>query len=153
MLVTNLVLQANEQIKQQSVKSSSIILALTDGKLAVYVHELTVKQVIFILTTALNVAYLPPSLAFLPQRSLKLNSAFFLIQKIKPFFFLTYSFAQVSVHLFICTLFHDVFSFSFFKFQPVAHHPRIYLNCRLTKRGNMALVFTVWVSKTLMSSR
>uniref|UniRef100_A0A3Q4MXM3 VWFA domain-containing protein n=1 Tax=Neolamprologus brichardi TaxID=32507 RepID=A0A3Q4MXM3_NEOBR len=28
--------QANEQIKQQSVKSSSIILALTDGKLAVY---------------------------------------------------------------------------------------------------------------------
>lgn len=150
MLVTNLVLQANEQIKQQSVKSSSIILALTDGKLAVYVHELTVKQVIFILTTALNVAYLPPSLAFLPQRSLKLNSAFFLIQKIKTFF-LTYSFAEVSVHLFICTLFHDVFSF--FKFQPVAHHPRIYLNCRLTKRGNMALVFTVWVSKTLMSSR
>lgn len=150
MLVTNLVLQANEQIKQQSLKSSSIILALTDGKLAVYVHELTVKQVIFILTTALNVAYLPPSLAFLPQRSLKLNSAFFLIQKIKTFF-LTYSFAQVSVHLFICTLFHDVFSF--FKFQPVAHHPRIYLNCRLTKRGNMALVFTVWVSKTLMSSR
>lgn len=150
MLVTNLVLQANEQIKQQSLKSSSIILALTDGKLAVYVHELTVKQVIFILTTALNVAYLPPSLAFLPQRSLKLNSAFFLIQKIKTFF-LTYSFAEVSVHLFICTLFHDVFSF--FKFQPVAHHPRIYLNCRLTKRGNMALVFTVWVSKTLMSSR
>lgn len=150
MLVTNLVLQANEQIKQQSLKSSSIILALTDGKLAVYVHELTVKQVIFILTTALNVAYLPPSLAFLPQRSLKLNSAFFLIQKIKTFFF-TYSFAEVSVHLFICTLFHDVFSF--FKFQPVAHHPRIYLNCRLTKRGNMALVFTVWVSKTLMSSR
>lgn len=150
MLVTNLVLQANEQIKQQSLKSSSIILALTDGKLAVYVHELTVKQVIFILTTALNVAYLPPSLAFLLQRSLKLNSAFFLIQKIKTFF-LTYSFAEVSVHLFICTLFHDVFSF--FKFQPVAHHPRIYLNCRLTKRGNMALVFTVWVSKTLMSSR
>lgn len=150
MLVTNLVLQANEQIKQQSLKSSSIILALTDGKLAVYVHELTAKQVIFILTTALNVAYLPPSLAFLPQRSLKLNSAFFLIQKIKTFF-LTYSFAEVSVHLFICTLFHDVFSF--FKFQPVAHHPRIYLNCRLTKRGNMALVFTVWVSKTLMSSR
>lgn len=150
MFVTNLVLQANEQIKQQSVKSSSIILALTDGKLAVYVHELTVKQVIFILTTALNVAYLPPSLAFLPQHSLKLNSAFFLIQKIKTFF-LTYSFAEVSVHLFICTLFHDVFSF--FKFQPVAHHPRIYLNCRLTKRGNMALVFTVWVSKTLMSSR
>lgn len=36
--------QANEQIKQQSLKSSSIILALTDGKLAVYVHELTVKQ-------------------------------------------------------------------------------------------------------------
>lgn len=150
MLVTNLVLQANEQIKQQSLKSSSIILALTDGKLAVYVHELTVKQVIFILTTALNVAYLPPFLAFLPQHSLKLNSAFFLIQKIKTFF-LTYSFAEVSVHLFICTLFHDVFSF--FKFQPVAHHPRIYLNCRLTKRGNMALVFTVWVSKTLMSSR
>lgn len=36
--------QANEQIKQQTVKSSSIILALTDGKLAVYVHQLTVKQ-------------------------------------------------------------------------------------------------------------
>uniref|UniRef100_A0A669ERM4 Anthrax toxin receptor n=1 Tax=Oreochromis niloticus TaxID=8128 RepID=A0A669ERM4_ORENI len=36
--------QATEQIQQQSVKSSSIILALTDGKLAVYVHELTVKQ-------------------------------------------------------------------------------------------------------------
>lgn len=148
MLVTNLVLQANEQIKQQSLKSSSIILALTDGKLAVYVHELTVKQVIFILTTALNVAYLPPSLAFLPQRSLKLNSAFFLIQKIKTSFF----------NLFICRsicLFALCFMmfFSFFKFQPVAHHPRIYLNCRLTKRGNMALVFTVWVSKTLMSSR
>lgn len=65
MLVTNLVLQANEQIKQQSVKSSSIILALTDGKLAVYVHQLTVKQVIFILTTALNVACLPPFPCFL----------------------------------------------------------------------------------------
>uniref|UniRef100_A0A3Q0QZK3 Anthrax toxin receptor n=1 Tax=Amphilophus citrinellus TaxID=61819 RepID=A0A3Q0QZK3_AMPCI len=36
--------KASEQIQQQSVKSSSIILALTDGKLAVYVHELTVKQ-------------------------------------------------------------------------------------------------------------
>uniref|UniRef100_A0A3P8NCB8 Anthrax toxin receptor n=1 Tax=Astatotilapia calliptera TaxID=8154 RepID=A0A3P8NCB8_ASTCA len=36
--------QANEQIKQQSLKSSSIILALTDGKLAVYVHELTADE-------------------------------------------------------------------------------------------------------------
>uniref|UniRef100_A0A3Q1H3K2 ANTXR cell adhesion molecule 2a n=1 Tax=Acanthochromis polyacanthus TaxID=80966 RepID=A0A3Q1H3K2_9TELE len=36
--------QATAQIQKQSIKSSSIILALTDGKLAVYVHELTVKQ-------------------------------------------------------------------------------------------------------------
>ncbi|XP_047237624.1 ANTXR cell adhesion molecule 2a [Girardinichthys multiradiatus] len=36
--------QASAQIEQQSTKSSSIILALTDGKLQVYVHELTVKQ-------------------------------------------------------------------------------------------------------------
>ncbi|MEQ2262639.1 hypothetical protein XENORESO_018030, partial [Xenotaenia resolanae] len=36
--------EASAQIKQQSTKSSSIILALTDGKLEVYVHELTVKQ-------------------------------------------------------------------------------------------------------------
>lgn len=94
MLVTNLVLQANEQIKQQSLKSSSIILALTDGKLAVYVHELTVKQVIFILTTALNVAYLPPSLAFLPQRSLKLKLCIFPHSENKNLFFF---------NLFICT--------------------------------------------------
>uniref|UniRef100_A0A8C9XL17 Anthrax toxin receptor n=1 Tax=Sander lucioperca TaxID=283035 RepID=A0A8C9XL17_SANLU len=32
------------QIQTQTTKSSSIILALTDGKLEVYVHELTVKQ-------------------------------------------------------------------------------------------------------------
>lgn len=44
-LKSDLTSQASEQIQQQSVKSSSIILALTDGKLAVYVHELTVKQV------------------------------------------------------------------------------------------------------------
>uniref|UniRef100_A0A3P8TT34 Anthrax toxin receptor n=1 Tax=Amphiprion percula TaxID=161767 RepID=A0A3P8TT34_AMPPE len=36
--------QATAQIQKQSIKSSSIILGLTDGKLAVYVHELTVKQ-------------------------------------------------------------------------------------------------------------
>ncbi|XP_077571885.1 anthrax toxin receptor 2 [Stigmatopora nigra] len=36
--------EATEQIQKQSVKSSSIILGLTDGKLDVYVHELTVKQ-------------------------------------------------------------------------------------------------------------
>lgn len=38
-------LQATEQMKEQTQKSSSIIIALTDGKLDVYVHELTVKQV------------------------------------------------------------------------------------------------------------
>lgn len=38
-------LQATVQIQQQSIKSSSIILALTDGKLSVYVNELTIKQV------------------------------------------------------------------------------------------------------------
>ncbi|XP_035514294.1 ANTXR cell adhesion molecule 2a [Morone saxatilis] len=36
--------QASVQIKAQNIKSSSIILALTDGKLEVYVHELTVKE-------------------------------------------------------------------------------------------------------------
>uniref|UniRef100_A0A8D3DDN4 ANTXR cell adhesion molecule 2a n=1 Tax=Scophthalmus maximus TaxID=52904 RepID=A0A8D3DDN4_SCOMX len=36
--------EASAQIQKQSMKSSSIILALTDGKLAVYVHQLTVKQ-------------------------------------------------------------------------------------------------------------
>ncbi|KAK3538793.1 hypothetical protein QTP86_015914 [Hemibagrus guttatus] len=36
--------KANEQMKEQTKKSSSIIVALTDGKLPVYVHELTVKQ-------------------------------------------------------------------------------------------------------------
>uniref|UniRef100_A0A672Y4P3 Anthrax toxin receptor n=1 Tax=Sphaeramia orbicularis TaxID=375764 RepID=A0A672Y4P3_9TELE len=36
--------QASAQIKKQTIKSSSIILALTDGKLEVYIHELTVKE-------------------------------------------------------------------------------------------------------------
>ncbi|XP_034452057.1 ANTXR cell adhesion molecule 2a isoform X2 [Hippoglossus hippoglossus] len=36
--------EALEQIQKQSKKSSSIILALTDGKLDVYIHELTVKE-------------------------------------------------------------------------------------------------------------
>ncbi|TSN86071.1 Anthrax toxin receptor 2 [Bagarius yarrelli] len=36
--------QATEQMKEQTTKSSSIIVALTDGKLAVYVHELTVTE-------------------------------------------------------------------------------------------------------------
>ncbi|XP_007547449.1 anthrax toxin receptor 2 [Poecilia formosa] len=36
--------EASAQIKQQSTKSSSIILALTDGKLEVYIHELTKQQ-------------------------------------------------------------------------------------------------------------
>uniref|UniRef100_A0A3B4WFM4 ANTXR cell adhesion molecule 2a n=1 Tax=Seriola lalandi dorsalis TaxID=1841481 RepID=A0A3B4WFM4_SERLL len=36
--------QASAQIEKQPPKSSSIILALTDGKLEVYVHDLTVKQ-------------------------------------------------------------------------------------------------------------
>lgn len=40
-----LLLKASEQIKAQTTKSSSIILALTDGKLPVYVHELTVNEV------------------------------------------------------------------------------------------------------------
>ncbi|XP_035989443.1 anthrax toxin receptor 2-like [Fundulus heteroclitus] len=37
-------LKATAQIKQQSTTSSSIILALTDGKLGVYVHSYTVEQ-------------------------------------------------------------------------------------------------------------
>uniref|UniRef100_A0A4W6EG97 Anthrax toxin receptor n=1 Tax=Lates calcarifer TaxID=8187 RepID=A0A4W6EG97_LATCA len=36
--------EASAQIQKQEVMSSSIILALTDGKLEVYVHELTVKE-------------------------------------------------------------------------------------------------------------
>lgn len=36
--------EASAQIQTQGQKSSSIILALTDGKLEVYVHELTVKH-------------------------------------------------------------------------------------------------------------
>lgn len=44
-----LCLKASAQIQTQTSKSSSIILALTDGKLAVYVHELTVKEVRFTL--------------------------------------------------------------------------------------------------------
>lgn len=36
--------EASLQIQAQGIKSSSIILALTDGKLEVYVHELTVKE-------------------------------------------------------------------------------------------------------------
>ncbi|XP_061529524.1 ANTXR cell adhesion molecule 2a isoform X2 [Phycodurus eques] len=36
--------KATDQIQEQTIKSSSIILALTDGKLEVFVHELTVKQ-------------------------------------------------------------------------------------------------------------
>ncbi|XP_076005530.1 anthrax toxin receptor 2 [Genypterus blacodes] len=36
--------EASAQIRKQTTKSSSIILALTDGKLEVYVHELTVKE-------------------------------------------------------------------------------------------------------------
>lgn len=38
-------LQALEQMKAQSTKRSSIIIALTDGKLDVYPYELTVEQV------------------------------------------------------------------------------------------------------------
>lgn len=38
-------LQATEQMKEQTKKSSSIIVALTDGKLAVYVHDLTINEV------------------------------------------------------------------------------------------------------------
>lgn len=37
--------QASSQIRTHGTKSASIILALTDGKLEVYVHELTVKEV------------------------------------------------------------------------------------------------------------
>uniref|UniRef100_A0A667YB69 Anthrax toxin receptor n=1 Tax=Myripristis murdjan TaxID=586833 RepID=A0A667YB69_9TELE len=36
--------EASAQIQKQTTKSSSIILALTDGKLAVYIHELTVRE-------------------------------------------------------------------------------------------------------------
>uniref|UniRef100_A0A3P8YAJ5 Anthrax toxin receptor n=1 Tax=Esox lucius TaxID=8010 RepID=A0A3P8YAJ5_ESOLU len=36
--------EANSQIKAQTTKSSSIIVALTDGKLDIYVHELTVIE-------------------------------------------------------------------------------------------------------------
>ncbi|XP_061880338.1 ANTXR cell adhesion molecule 2a isoform X1 [Entelurus aequoreus] len=36
--------EATDQIQKQTTKSSSIILALTDGKLEVFVHELTVKE-------------------------------------------------------------------------------------------------------------
>ncbi|XP_040898284.1 ANTXR cell adhesion molecule 2a [Toxotes jaculatrix] len=36
--------EASAQIHKQAKRSSSIILALTDGKLEVYVHELTVKE-------------------------------------------------------------------------------------------------------------
>nr|XP_057925977.1 LOW QUALITY PROTEIN: ANTXR cell adhesion molecule 2a [Doryrhamphus excisus] len=36
--------EATDQIQKQATKPSSIILALTDGKLEVFVHELTVKQ-------------------------------------------------------------------------------------------------------------
>lgn len=42
-------LKASDQIKEHKTQSSSIILALTDGKLEVYVHELTVNQVRVIL--------------------------------------------------------------------------------------------------------
>lgn len=38
-------LQATEQMKKQTKKSSSIIIALTDGKLAAYVLELSVNEV------------------------------------------------------------------------------------------------------------
>lgn len=56
--------KALNQIQKQPTKSSSIILALTDGKLAVYVHELTVKQVRFILLNTLFLLMF--SLFFLP---------------------------------------------------------------------------------------
>ncbi|XP_058492356.1 ANTXR cell adhesion molecule 2a [Solea solea] len=36
--------QATDQMKKQTQTSNSIILALTDGKLSVYVHELTLKE-------------------------------------------------------------------------------------------------------------
>ncbi|XP_061760935.1 ANTXR cell adhesion molecule 2a isoform X1 [Nerophis ophidion] len=36
--------EATDQIQKQTTKSSSIILALTDGKLEVFVHELTVNE-------------------------------------------------------------------------------------------------------------
>ncbi|XP_055017268.1 ANTXR cell adhesion molecule 2a isoform X2 [Boleophthalmus pectinirostris] len=42
---------ARTQIESQGVKSSSIILALTDGKLEVFIHELTVKELFDIADT------------------------------------------------------------------------------------------------------
>uniref|UniRef100_A0AAZ3RIT1 Anthrax toxin receptor n=1 Tax=Oncorhynchus tshawytscha TaxID=74940 RepID=A0AAZ3RIT1_ONCTS len=36
--------EANNQIKSQTTKSSSIIIALTDGKLEVFIHQLTVEE-------------------------------------------------------------------------------------------------------------
>ncbi len=37
--------QATEQMKEQLKKSSSIIVALTDGKLEPYIHQLTKEEV------------------------------------------------------------------------------------------------------------
>ncbi|KAK2838035.1 hypothetical protein Q5P01_015247 [Channa striata] len=37
------IIEASKQIQEQTTKSSSIILALTDGKLEVYIHQLSVK--------------------------------------------------------------------------------------------------------------
>ena len=45
-------LKARAQIQTQKDRSSSIILALTDGKLEVFIHDLTVGEVRFISTNS-----------------------------------------------------------------------------------------------------
>lgn len=54
-------LKASEQIQQQSTKSSTIILALTDGKLDVYIHDLTVTEVSYSAAESAQTCVLPVS--------------------------------------------------------------------------------------------
>lgn len=112
-------LKASEQIRTQSTKSSSIILALTDGKLDVYIHELTKNEV-----------------------SSK-QSFFFKIIFLLLLFNTTVFKRKSSLHFFL----HGAFN------QPVTLILHVCSLCRPMRPGNTVLVFTVWVLRTLMSSR
>lgn len=137
--VLYLLLKATAQIQQQSTKSSSIILALTDGKLEVYIHELTKQQVSF---------------ASLTHQTHTLNLfVFILFRHISyPEAIFSSSFLNILISLMHCSFYSWSFPFCLFLSASDLLHI-VCLSCRLMKPGNMALVFTALVSWTLMSSR
>lgn len=84
-------LKASSQIEHESKKSSSIILALTDGKLQPYIHELTEKEVSFVLLNdeALSILF-NTYLAF--QQEAIFSRFYFILTSHLSIFFFSFSF-------------------------------------------------------------